>query len=337
MFLNYINYFRGFAILIVVLGHFVYANSNSEIIKLILTIFKGGTGPFVFISGFLFHHIFYRRGFNYKKFMVNKVKNVLLPYTIIIIPALTYCVLNYGINSNLYKNHKLLYVLIYYYSGSALFPTWYIPFAMFLFLASPIFIKFIRFSEKQQRVIIGLSLIISMIVQRPVHNMLLNIFQAFLYFFPFYSLGIYVSLYREEVLKKLEKTTKILLVLWIGIILLQFKFNLLDSKHKGLFELNGIDLMVVQKFIMCLLLLVLFVKLDRVKNLKFLKKILEQFANYSFGIFFIHGYLLLIRYKFNFNTLEEIISGVLAMYISIFIIWILRKIVGKNSRMIVGS
>lgn len=337
MYLNYINYFRGFAILMVVLGHFVYANSENEIGKLIGVILKGGTGPFVFISGFLFYHIFYKRGFNYKKFMINKIKNVLLPYTVIIFPALIYCVLSYGVNSNLYKTNKLAYILLYYYSGSALLPTWYIPFAMFLFLASPLFIKFIKISKTKQERIIFASLIISMIVQRPVYNLLLNIFQAFIYFFPFYSLGIYVALHREEVLKKLEKRSKLLFILWIGVIILQFKFNLLYSQHKSLFEFKGIDLMGIQKFIMCLILLVIFIKLDRIKGLYFFKRILDQFADYSFGIFFIHGYLLLIRYKFNFNLYEEILSGILAMYVSILIVWIFRKIFGKKSRMIVGS
>ena len=160
MYLDYINYFRGFAILLVVLGHFLYFPESTVTEKLIKAIIKGGTSPFVFISGFLFHHIFYRRGFDYKKFMKNKLKNVLLPYTIVVIPGLIYAVHQHQLDLFIYEKNKILYTLLYYLSGNALTATWYIPFAMLLFIASPIFIKFIELEDRRQRIIIFLLLII---------------------------------------------------------------------------------------------------------------------------------------------------------------------------------
>ena len=71
MYLNFINYFRGFAILLIVMGHlfeitkvFDYNNPqlNSLFTKICFPLITGGTALFVFISGFLFHHIFYARG-----------------------------------------------------------------------------------------------------------------------------------------------------------------------------------------------------------------------------------------------------------------------------------
>ena len=154
MYLDYINYFRGFAILLVVLGHFLYFPESTVTEKLIKAIIKGGTSPFVFISGFLFHHIFYRRGFDYKKFMKNKLKNVLFPYTIVVIPGLIYAVHQHQLDLFIYEKNKILYTLLYYLSGNALTATWYIPFAMLLFIASPIFIKFIELEDRRQRIIV---------------------------------------------------------------------------------------------------------------------------------------------------------------------------------------
>lgn len=113
MYLDYINYFRGFAILLVVLGHFLYFPESTVTEKLIKAIIKGGTSPFVFISGFLFHHIFYRRGFDYKKFMKNKLKNVLLPYTIVVIPGLIYAVHQHQLDLFIYeKNKNTIYITL---------------------------------------------------------------------------------------------------------------------------------------------------------------------------------------------------------------------------------
>lgn len=117
MYLNYINYFRGFAILMVVLGHFLYFPESTVTEKLVKAVIKGGISPFVFISGFLFHHIFYRRGFDYKKFMKNKFKNVLLPYTIVVIPGLIYVVSQHNLDSYIYEKSK---VFIY----NTILPIW---------------------------------------------------------------------------------------------------------------------------------------------------------------------------------------------------------------------
>jgi len=50
-----------------------------------------GTALFVFISGFLFHHIFYSR-FNYRAFISRKIKDVLVPYLVLSTPYVIYIV-----------------------------------------------------------------------------------------------------------------------------------------------------------------------------------------------------------------------------------------------------
>lgn len=263
MYLDYINYFRGFAILLVVLGHFLYFPESTVTEKLIKAIIKGGTSPFVFISGFLFHHIFYRRGFDYKKFMKNKLKNVLLPYTIVVIPGLIYAVHQHQLDLFIYEKNKILYTLLYYLSGNALTATWYIPFAMLLFIASPIFIKFIELEDRRQRIIIFLLLIISMIIQRPIRDLTINIFQAFIYFSPFYCLGIYISMNKERARDILEKNILYLGILWGITLALQVRYNILETMQKSIFEIKGIDLVAPEKFFICLFFLGVFMKLEQ--------------------------------------------------------------------------
>ena len=158
MYLNFINYFRGFAILLIVMGHlfeitkvFDYNNPqlNSLFTKICFPLITGGTALFVFISGFLFHHIFYTRGFNLKEFLKNKVKNVLCPYLFSITPIIVYRLFFNHKNLNFYENKiKFLKTLaLNFYSGTLLLSTWYIPFAFLLFLVSPIFIKFIKIKK----------------------------------------------------------------------------------------------------------------------------------------------------------------------------------------------
>ena len=70
------DYFRGVAILFIVAGQSFGTwpiDTFSE--KVLTNIVYSGTALFVFISGFFFHHIFYK-DFDMKIFMSKKAQNV---------------------------------------------------------------------------------------------------------------------------------------------------------------------------------------------------------------------------------------------------------------------
>ena len=351
MYLNFLNYFRGFAIFLIVMGHSFYITNffnlsnpigNPFFRKLFFTMTTGGTSLFVFISGFLFHHIFYSRGFNFKKFMKNKLKNVLLPYTIVVIPGLIYAIYQHQLDLFIYEKNKILYTLLYYLSGNALTATWYIPFAMLLFIASPIFIKFIELEDRRQRIIVFLLLIISMIIQRPIRDLTINIFQAFIYFSPFYCLGIYISMNKERARDILEKNILYLGILWGITLALQVRYNILETMQKSIFEIKGIDLVAPEKFFICLFVLGVFMKLEKVENSlgKMITKSLSILADCSFGIFFIHNYFILMfweRYHNGMDMLESLELGIVTIILSTIIVLLFKKIFGKKSRILIGS
>ncbi|MGD1920569.1 MAG: acyltransferase family protein, partial [Pleurocapsa sp.] len=184
-FINSINYFRGLAIVIIVLGHcFDLAqwnvSNNFEIFVHNLSLY--GTFYFVFISGFLYYHIFYQR-FNYKKFMSKKMQYVLLPYILIsLVPIVLVVFSGSGHSENFpveLNNKPLLAIIWYFVTGKIINAYWYIPMAMLLFAVSPI-VNLIVKSDKIIEVFL-LLLPISLIVHRPLDN--LNALHSLIYFF----------------------------------------------------------------------------------------------------------------------------------------------------------
>ena len=72
--LNYINVFRGLAILLIVAGHTMQFGSIGSLThKISMEVFTGGTALFIFISGFLFQHLSYK--YEFKNYMKKKWTN----------------------------------------------------------------------------------------------------------------------------------------------------------------------------------------------------------------------------------------------------------------------
>ena len=68
--LNYINVFRGLAILLIVAGHTMqFGTKGTWINDTAFEILTGGTALFIFISGFLFQHLSDK--FEYKTYLKN--------------------------------------------------------------------------------------------------------------------------------------------------------------------------------------------------------------------------------------------------------------------------
>ena len=84
-FINSINHFRALSIILIVMGHLYTLSGikfDTAFENILGNIITGGTFNFVFVSGFLFNSVFYKR-FNYKFFIINKAKRVFLPYIIL--------------------------------------------------------------------------------------------------------------------------------------------------------------------------------------------------------------------------------------------------------------
>ena len=97
VYLNSISYFRAIAIIAIVAGHCFDAAGiefDSFLSRLMSTIVTGSSSLFVFVSGFLFHHIFCQK-FAYRPFIRSKFHKILVPYLLLgIVPIIGFVVLH---------------------------------------------------------------------------------------------------------------------------------------------------------------------------------------------------------------------------------------------------
>ena len=296
MFLNSINHFRAIAITIIVAGHCFYmvdASFNTLPERAFGNLIAGGTVLFVFISGFLFHHIFYRR-YQFKKFMTGKLKKVLLPYTLLSIVPIVLLVLRQDAYYSLYDPQGTGFIATYlvpaakyYLTGRFLTAYWYIPFAMILFLMSPLHTGFIRLRFKQQALITSLLFVVSLFLHRPVDDIF--ILQSVVYFTPVYLLGIMASEKKEVIYSKLQNKEMYLLLIAIALAVLQAALGRFSSYQKPPMLYDGLDIMLLQKIALCFFFMVWLHRFEHVNS-----KYINVLASTSFAIYFTHGFFMQI-------------------------------------------
>ena len=342
-FINSINYFRGLAIIIIVLGHsydLAHWNISNNFEVFIHALSLNGTVYFVFISGFLYYHIFYRK-FNYKKFMIKKAQYVLLPYLLIsIIPILLTVFLGGGgepLPDNL-RNQPFIAVIWYLATGTIINAYWYIPMATLLFAVSPL-VNLIIKSEKVLEAFL-LLLPVSLIIHRPIDN--LNAFHSLIYFFPVYILGVWSSINNQKIYAYLRGNNKkiiiALLVIALGLIqVLVFKQT--GNFHKDFWSITVPDVNLLQKILLCFLFMSI---LDIYEETNF--KTVNKVAETSFAIYFIHPFLINTLYsiskKLNINYQGNLFTLLLTTFLmtitSMAIAIGIKAVLKKNSRYLIG-
>lgn len=294
MYLNSFNYFRGLTIILIVAGH-CYGIAGWHIDtfpeRVVANIVTGGTALFVFISGFLFHHVFYPK-YNYYRFIGKKIRNVLIPYLFLSIFAIAQALLLHGPFPEMYfgpgtgVTDQILRPVALYLLTGGVFAYWYIPFIMCIFAMSPFFIFFIRCSGRVRLLIICFFLLISIFMQRPVNNFLVP--QSVLFFLPVYLIGILSSLQKEMFYEKLKDKLGVLFVAIVSLSILQaLVYDACGNLQNILFQFNGVDINLIQKILLCLFLMVFLQKHEH-RNFK----ILNTLASSSFAIYFLHGWFI---------------------------------------------
>lgn len=350
MYLNSINHFRAISTIIIVFSHcFVLSDFkiNSFIEKIYFNLLLGGTIFFVFISGVLFHNVFYPK-FEYKKFMLKKIKYILTPYLIIASPLYAYYVFLDESIWHIYipkgdgiKAQYLIPFLKYYVTGFRILNFWYIPFAMILFGISPIFIRFIKLSTSNQLILITLLLIFGSLIHRPDYNSVWDVLQSIPYFSPVFLLGIISSIHKDLIINKLRGKEFYLFGLGLILAVLAAWLGQVGNLFTSPFELNRFDLMIFQKLIFCFFF---FTWLNRFENRKF--DTLNTISNNSFGIFFIHPVLIIIFSKLKLiltisfppnQPLIYIATSLIIFLFSLLITLTVKKLFPNHSRLIVGS
>jgi peptidoglycan/LPS O-acetylase OafA/YrhL len=334
-FLPSIEAFRAIAIVCVVAGHAISSTGwviDSPIDKFIANMILGGTNLFVFISGYLFHHVFKNR-YTYKGFMLQKAQRVLLPYLFLSMVPILMAVKK--------DNPAGLFNAISAYAshlgkGDIWICYWYVPFVMSMFALSPIHRWFASLPVKIQLIAVGALLATASIIHRPINN--IGIPQLIVYFTPIYLAGVIAAVHRQPLMAFLSRHHFKFLV---GAIMLAALQAILHSNtgsyHKTWNVLANIDIQLIQKMTLCGWLLYALQWFDNRGS-----KVISLLAASSFAVFFLHPYVLDIWLRT--WKLHAFLKGGAALPLAIAFIHgasilcalAIRKIAGKQSRYLIG-
>lgn len=312
--LNYINVFRGLAILLIIMGHTMqFGDPKSLINNINCEIICGGTALFIFISGFLFQHLSYK--FEYKNYLSKKWTNVIMPYLITSIPGLLFCFyFPIAYKNSFYGLSAYLQIPLHLTIGRVHnIPTWFIPMIIIFFIFSFLFLKlekknilykllpvlflitiFIPRGTAEYESTLGLDYLTKYWIY--VKYILFN----FVHFLSLYVFGMYCSKNKDIIDKFYDKR----LFLWI-IMLVVSAFDIFAQ-----YKYNCSNFTISKIFLTMLVVSYLKHYDEFILSHKKTNKTLDFIAKYSFGLFFIHWYWFFIYNQiFNLPTVMPLVNG----------------------------
>ena len=356
--LNYINVFRGLAILLIVAGHTMqFGESGSLTERISFEIFCGGTALFIFISGFLFQHLSGK--YEFKNYMSKKWTNVILPYMWTALPGILLCFLLPVRYENPLEGLNPIIQIPMLLSVGRIHnvPTWFIPMIILFFLSSWLLLKL----EKKGILykLLPIMFLITLFIQRPEleYYMVLDlsytakwfaylkyVLIGYVHFFSMYVFGMFCSSHKDII-------DKFWNFRWIFITLM----GILASLNVYSSMIGGYTNGTVSKIFLTVIVLAYLKHYDEwlISHEK-LNKILDFTAKYSFGIFFVHWYVFfLYNYVFNLQNVMPIIGNtyitlglvflrfIVVTLLSILSLWSIKKFLLKlnpecNTRTFIG-
>lgn len=350
-FLGYLHSFRGFAIINIVLIHAVVAalvaiesmNMSNPIALTNEVLFHDSTLYFAVISGLLFSAILKSRG--YKKFYINKLKYVILPYLFLTAIVTIIKVLapqqEESTQPVILQFFETLFRDFLYGKANALF--WYIPVLIFLYLVTPV-VDYLM-NLKGVGLVFGLLIMLAPLIISRVQmafEYILSI-QTMIYFTGAYAVGMYFGADLENRLGWVRKNLYLLIgVAAVATGVLSYLY-IQDIDMIGIVSLKE-TAFYVQKICLTGVFIILLQNLGE-KQPAWLHRVAKD----SFSIYFLHGFFVfgaiplfsfLLGFKAitPFNTiLGALVLMLFSIGLSMLIVMGFRKLFGAKSRMLLGS
>lgn len=348
-FLTYIHYFRGLAILFIVGLHVcVMLNWGERQFerKILIVLFNNGTVLFVFIAGFLFFYLYQNR-FQYGDYLKKKFLYVIIPYLIVSIPALIdkfyfdkpgdhwWMDELFNIQSAPVKVFQLLI------TGRHMGVFWFIPMISIIYLCAPLIIRF----SKTQVFLYVVPVLAFLALFTFRFGYYANIGLSLVYFFPVYLFGMWACRVREFLF---AHATLIISVLLTGYILISIGEIFEWVPFSEIIGLRDVKYTVYRfnynKFKMYLFAIGTLTLLYRYRHIEM--PFLKLMGDYSFGIFFVHLYVLQVfrlLHRAGYihfpssNIFVFFIYFALIIALTTIIIKMIKIIFSKNSRYVIGS
>ena len=330
-FVNYIHNFRGLAIITVVAAHILLSwPEGSPVYQFFRVFWENGTVLFIFIAGYLFQFLSAR--FEYGDYLKKKFQYVILPYLVISIPIIFFRVTQHDYPGYLLEHHPEFVqypawrqVFQFLITGAHMQQLWFIPMITLYYLLAPVLLYIDRHPVLYW-IIVPLA-VVSLLVEREPFN---DTPRMFAHFLSTYIFGMLLSRYRHRYLELAKRWWPVITALTIAAIAINLY----------LYPVYAGPLNYIQKMLMCLFAIYWLWRLDR-----YMPKFLSVLAEVSFGIFFVHYYLILaVRavylrlYHHNIpgNVLTWLLYLLIVMGGSVLLIRIVQKIMGRNSRYLIG-
>ena len=224
-----------------------------------------------------------------------------------------------------YDDPVWLQILHFYLTGLHLAPFWFIPMISLFYLVSPLLVMLDK--NKWPYLFLPLLILLSCVVSRGGDT-----FQLFVHFFSVYFFGMFCSHYRQVINAELIKPSVLSLLALLYISLIYIDYSNFDG-------VTFTNINFIRKLILCCIFIALLNKFN-IHN-----KLLSLLANVSFGVFFLHSYVItafkmaekyFLGYYPQVNALIFISFIMTILLICIAIIWPIKKILGAKSRYLIG-
>ncbi len=331
MFLAHIHNFRAYAIIGIVGAHTLHAfqwNDYPRIFGLFDTLFNQSSVLFFFIAGFMFQYLSPRyEKWNYWR---QKVRNVITPYLVLSLPAIIYYT-QFAQQDNtwtgFYDNPLYEQVFFFLITGKHLAPFWFVPTIAIFYLLAPLLVK----ADRDRRIywLLPVFMAVSFFLGR---DGALGPINKAVYLFSVYLFGMFASRHHDRFLAVVGRCQW-----WLLAVALVLIFgNTLNDEYARFVQ-------YVLKMVMCPLLLYYFNQIEGLLGHRF-----SYIAHISFGIFFIHAYVLpVVKILYlqlsgaegfpEGNVLNYMLATAAVLGGCTLIIWVCQKATGRYSRMILGA
>ncbi|WOH37059.1 acyltransferase [Thalassotalea fonticola] len=347
---RHLHIFRALTIILIVAAHswstpiFYYTPDFSIEPKLKLlssvteTLFHDGTIIFALISGLLFSLVL--RGKGWHRFYASKIKNVLFPYVIM---TFIYTFIHWKVTFIGFYEIKPDTIMGYLTAGLANIPSglagfhlWYIPVLLILFIVTPVVSVIIN---KKSWLLLYLIVFAPFVASRvwPEFSWL-----SVIYFGGAYTLGVFIGANYEKSLQFIRQRTITLVIIFIVTSLFLVFFYQIDFDKIGFVSILE-SVFYLQKLAMAGLLLSIVYRVE-----EHVPKWIDRIGDYSFSIYFIHPVLAITLvellksqgYLSNEPFFVIVLGMLILLYcvgISMLISMMIKRLLGKYSRMIIGT
>lgn len=342
MHLAHVHRLRAIAILAIVAVHamdYLEWGSNVPGYRLAAEILQGSTLLFFMISGLLFQHL--AREADYAGYLVRKLRHVVLPYLVVSLPG----VLLLLSRPAFLESHpefagtpmwwRAGFLLVY--GGSQINQAlWFVPVMCLYYVAAPVFWWMLR--RPARFWVLPLLLLVALVEHRPEVAKYRNL-EVALYYLPAYLLGMWIGLHRERVLAWTDRlavpVAAAAVMLVVG--------HLVLTRHNGTYvtvpfsgEQGLVDWIYLQKILVFVLLLALLRRRDDRPM-----PALDHLADCSFGIYFVHVYVLYALpsgwHVIPGGAFSLLALTTVAFSLSLVLVHAVRRLFGERSRVLIGA